>query len=188
MTKSPLLSLFKEEKIAFPPTYKIRDGYYKADRNPAYCDRILYMQVNDDINVEVHAYSADFSVDISDHKPVTMAGQLACRPAGEYLEQVSGRANAEWDELVRLLRPRIELGGCPVVISSIKYGERVAGSIAITNRHGFSAVSIVVKNQNSFIHFSQDSVVVPAGATLELGFAVQVLSRSVLPGSYRVAV
>lgn len=73
---------FYEEKISFQPTYKYLPGTHDYDdrkdkklRIPAWCDRVLYRELNDRTKVlKSYEYSACMAnkspYDISDHKPV----------------------------------------------------------------------------------------------------------------------
>jgi len=67
---------FKEAEIQFLPTYKFQTGTNQYDRRPekkirapAYCDRILWREVNDS-KARILRYMSCPTLTISDHKPV----------------------------------------------------------------------------------------------------------------------
>eukprot|EP00050_Salpingoeca_kvevrii_P017330 m.64136 g.64136 ORF g.64136 m.64136 type:complete len:549 (+) comp7502_c0_seq2:166-1812(+) len=70
---------FKEPHINFPPTFKVErkacpyEERYSSQREPSYCDRILY-KANDYVDVVAEAYNShieDFTANLSDHDPVS---------------------------------------------------------------------------------------------------------------------
>lgn len=63
-----VLAGFQEEKIVFPPTYKLKSGTnsFNSKRSPSWCDRILFKG-----DWTCHSYRCVEKTLCSDHKPVT---------------------------------------------------------------------------------------------------------------------
>ncbi|RNA26461.1 inositol polyphosphate 5-phosphatase K-like, partial [Brachionus plicatilis] len=75
ISKEKCFSLFKEDAINFPPTYKFKlnsDDYdlSKKNRVPSYCDRVLYKIPKDDFFCSPLIYNHIPSFKQSDHRPV----------------------------------------------------------------------------------------------------------------------
>ncbi|KAI5055763.1 hypothetical protein GOP47_0029284 [Adiantum capillus-veneris] len=81
------LVAFKEGKITFPPTFKMKrdaEDAYERKRLPAWCDRVLWSSLPG-CEVEQLSYSSVPSITTSDHKPVAAtfaltACALPCNP------------------------------------------------------------------------------------------------------------
>lgn len=125
----------------FEPTYKFqpKTSLYerrpdKKFRAPAWCDRILW-HAKDPKYVTQRSYDAAFSLEISDHKPVSAAFTVACKTVVvDQKREVYADVNrmlARWENDAL---PKVEVhGGDDVNFGAVKYMVEAQASVFISN-------------------------------------------------------
>ncbi|OMJ75731.1 hypothetical protein SteCoe_25068 [Stentor coeruleus] len=79
-----ILSDFSEASITFPPTYKFKKttSIYSDDREPSWCERILYRGP-----VNISNYNTCFDINQSDHKPILANVKLPIKTIRTHLKK-----------------------------------------------------------------------------------------------------
>ncbi|KAM0787054.1 hypothetical protein ACM66B_006318 [Microbotryomycetes sp. NB124-2] len=129
---------FQEADITFPPTFKFDKGSDEYDtsekqRVPAWTDRVLWMSLND--SIEVMHYKSHPEIKLSDHKPVSALLKVPvhkvdpARRAVVLQELIEQLDDIEWDEA-----PAIKLLPSPIVeFDVVRYLEPVHRTLVLVN-------------------------------------------------------
>lgn len=124
----------------FAPTYKFQPGTSlyerrpdKKFRAPAWCDRILWRAKAWE-HVQPLSYAAAFSLEISDHKPVSARFAVTTKTV------VLAAKRAVYAEVHRMLArwendalPKVEVLGGDVALGSVKYAVAATASVVVAN-------------------------------------------------------
>ncbi|CAL6035744.1 4 [Hexamita inflata] len=183
---------FQEEPIKFLPTYKIHGKGYNPERIPSYCDRIIFKQINRDINITVNKYTS-VPTEYSDHYPVTLVGKIDARPMPENNQSIVDAIKKDYQTLLQQLKPIICLSRQEITFNECKYGHIYSAEIGITNTHLFSTATLAVINVYDHIQIAQNQItvkpkqIVDGKSTImqsKLQIYVQISQRNVQAGTY----